>query len=107
MRPKVTKTFPGINLTDRFPQFFSTISKARSRKRPNRSGEVGAGPHCTVLAMITSQGFGLIAELIAAAMLTAALAGFAVRRSQPWLVGVAIASIILVVAVTIVINSST
>jgi hypothetical protein len=57
--------------------------------------------------MITSQGFGLITELIAAALLTATLAGFAVRRSQPWLVGVAIASIILVVAVTIVINSTT
>ena len=37
--------------------------------------------------MITSQGFALIAELIAAALLIAALTGFTVRRSLPWLVG--------------------
>jgi len=49
--------------------------------------------------MITSKGFGLIAELIAAALLIAAIAGLIIRRSQPWLVGV--------VAVTIIINSST
>jgi hypothetical protein len=57
--------------------------------------------------MITSQGFGLISELIAAVLLSAALAGFTIRRSQPWLVVVAIAFMILMVAVTIVIDSST
>ena len=57
--------------------------------------------------MITSQGFGLIAELIAAALLLITLAGFAVQRSQSWLAGVAIAFVVLVAAVTIVIQSST
>ena len=57
--------------------------------------------------MITSQGFGLIAELIAAASLIAALMGLIIRRSQPWLVGVTAALVILVVAVTIIINLST
>jgi hypothetical protein len=57
--------------------------------------------------MITSQGFGLIAELIAAALLIAALTGLIIRRSQPWLVGVTVALVMLVVAVTIIINSST
>ena len=60
-----------------------------------------------VRSMITSQGFGLIAELIAAALLIAALTGLIIRRSQPWLVGVTVALVILVVAVTIIINSST
>jgi hypothetical protein len=57
--------------------------------------------------MITSQGFGLIAELIAAALLLITLAGFAVQRSPSWLAGVAIALVALVAAVTIVIQSST
>jgi hypothetical protein len=57
--------------------------------------------------MITSQGFGLIAELIAAALILITLAGFAVQRSQFWLAGVAIAFVVLVAAVTIVIQSST
>jgi hypothetical protein len=56
--------------------------------------------------MITSQGFGLIADLIAAALLIAALTGFIIRRSQPWLVGLTVALVILIVAVTIIINSS-
>jgi uncharacterized membrane protein YccC len=57
--------------------------------------------------MITSQGFGLIAELMAAALLTAALIGFAVERSRPWLVGIAITFTMLIVAATIVTESST
>jgi hypothetical protein len=57
--------------------------------------------------MITSQGFGLIAELIAAVLLIAAFTGFTIQRSQPWLVGVAIAFMILIVAMTIVVDSST
>ena len=57
--------------------------------------------------MITSQGFALIAELVAAVLLVAALTGFLVRRSQPWLVGAAIAFTILIVALTLVIDAAT
>ncbi len=57
--------------------------------------------------MITSQGFALIAELVAAVLLIAALSGFVIQRSQPWLVGVAIAFMILMVAMIIVADSST
>ena len=57
--------------------------------------------------MITSQGIGLIAELIAAVLLIAALAGFAVRRTGPWLAGVGIAFTMLIAAVALVIESST
>jgi hypothetical protein len=58
-------------------------------------------------AMITSQGYGLIAELIAAALLIAALTGLFVQRSKPWLVGVTMAFVILTAAATVVIASST
>ena len=58
-------------------------------------------------AMITSQGYGLIAELIAAALLITALTGLFVQRSKPWLVGVAMAFVILTAAATVVIASST
>jgi hypothetical protein len=56
--------------------------------------------------MITSQGYGVIAELIATALLIAALTGFFVQRSKPWLVGVTMAFMILIVAATVVIASS-
>ena len=57
--------------------------------------------------MITSQGYGVIAELIATALLIAALTGFFVQRSKPWLVGVTMAFMILIVAATVIIASST
>ena len=57
--------------------------------------------------MITSQGYGLVAELIATALLIAALSGFFVQRSKPWLVGVTMAFMLLIVAATAVIGSST
>jgi hypothetical protein len=57
--------------------------------------------------MLTSQGFGLIVELFAAVLLAAALTGFFLWRSQPWLVGAAIAFTILIIAVTIIIKAST
>jgi hypothetical protein len=57
--------------------------------------------------MITSHGYGLIAELIAVALLIAALTGLFVQRSGPWLVGVTIAFVILAVAATMVIASPT
>ena len=58
-------------------------------------------------SMIRSQGYGLIAELIAAALLIAALTGLFVYRSKPWLVGATMAFVILTVAATVVIASST
>ena len=57
--------------------------------------------------MITSQGYGLIAELIAAALLIAALTGLFVQRSKLWLLGVTMALVILTVAASVVIASST
>ena len=57
--------------------------------------------------MITSEGIGLIAELIAAVLLIAAIFGFAVRRTGPWLVGVAITFTMLMAAATILIEAST
>jgi hypothetical protein len=57
--------------------------------------------------MITSQGYGLIAELIAAALLIVALTGLFVQRSKRWLVGVTMAFVILTVAATVVIASLT
>ena len=55
--------------------------------------------------MITSHGYGLIAELTAAALLIAALTGLFVQRSKPWLVWVAMAFVILTVAASVVIAS--
>ena len=57
--------------------------------------------------MMTLQGYGLIAELIAAALLIATLTGLFVQRSRPWLVGVTMAFVILTVGATMVIASST
>lgn len=57
--------------------------------------------------MLTSQGFGLIAELFAAVLLVVALTGFSVRRSKPWLIGAAIAFLMLLVALILVIDAST
>jgi TRAP-type uncharacterized transport system fused permease subunit len=51
--------------------------------------------------MVTSQRYGLIAELIATALLIAALTGFFVQRSKPWLV------MLIIVAATVLIASST
>jgi hypothetical protein len=50
---------------------------------------------------------GLMAELIAAALLIAALIGFTVQGSKPCLRGIGMAIVILIIAVTIVIDSST
>jgi multidrug efflux pump subunit AcrB len=57
--------------------------------------------------MITSHEYGLIAELIAAALVIAALTGLFVQRSKPWMIGVTIPFVILTVAATVVIASST
>jgi hypothetical protein len=57
--------------------------------------------------MITSQGYGLITELIATALLIAALSGFFVQRSKLWLIGVTMALMLFIVAATTVIGLST
>jgi len=54
--------------------------------------------------MITLQGVALLAELGAAVLLIAALAGFGISRSKSCLVGSAIALMVLIVAVTIIIS---
>lgn len=56
--------------------------------------------------MITLQGVALLAELGAAVLLIAALAGFRISRSKSCLVGSAIAFMVLIVAVTIIISST-
>ena len=76
-------------------------------KQGRFNGRDRTRPRCIVGTMITSQGYGLIAELIATALLIAALTGFFVQRSKPWLVGVTMAFMILIVAATVVIASST
>jgi hypothetical protein len=57
--------------------------------------------------MVTLQGFALIAEVAAALWLIVALAGFGISRSKPWLMGSAVAFIALIVAVAVLIESST
>ena len=56
--------------------------------------------------MITSHGYGLMAELTAAALLIAALTGLFVQRSKPWLLGVTMAFVTLTVAASVVIASA-
>jgi len=75
------------------------------QSRAASTGTDRTGP--ILRAMITSHGYGLIAELIAAALLIAALTGLFVQRSKPWLVGVTMAFVILTAAATVVIASST
>lgn len=60
-----------------------------------------------VMAIITSHGIGLIAELIATLLLIAALAGFWIKRSELWLVSAAVATVMLIVAVTMVVEATT
>jgi len=76
------------------------------QSRSASTGRIELVP-CTVRAMVTSQGYGLIAELIATALLIATLIGFFVQRSKPWLVGVTMAFMLLIVTATLVIASST
>jgi len=77
----------------------------RAREAP--TGTLRTHSCSIVRAMITSQGYGLIAELIATALLITALTGLFVQRSKPWLLGVTMAFAILVAAVTVVIATST
>ena len=57
--------------------------------------------------MVTLRGLALIVELAAAMLLIVAPAGFGLSRSKPWLMGSAVAFIALIVAVTMLIESST
>ena len=57
--------------------------------------------------MITLNGFALIAEMASVIALIVALAGFGISRSKPWLVSSAVAFIVLIAAVTMLIELST
>jgi hypothetical protein len=57
--------------------------------------------------MLTPKGLSLIAELVAAAGLVIALAGFAIRRTVPWLICSAMAFTALIVAVLFIVDIST
>jgi hypothetical protein len=57
--------------------------------------------------MITLSGFALIVELVALAGLVVALAGFGISRSKSWLAGSLLAFMVLIVAVTVLIDLST
>jgi hypothetical protein len=56
--------------------------------------------------MLTLKGAALIAELVAAACLVIALAGFSIRRSTPWLVCAVVAGAMLLTSVAIIIDAS-
>jgi hypothetical protein len=74
----------------------------------NRAASAGTDrTRSTLRTMITLQGYGLIAELIATTLLITALTGLFVQRSKPWLVGVTMAFVILTAAATVVIAAST
>jgi hypothetical protein len=57
--------------------------------------------------MVTLKGFALISELVAMTWLIVALAGFGISRSKSWLAGSLLAFVVLIVAVTVLIDSST
>jgi hypothetical protein len=57
--------------------------------------------------MLTPKGLSLIPELVAAAALVIALAGFAIRRSAPWLICSAMAFTALIIAVLFIVDVST
>jgi hypothetical protein len=57
--------------------------------------------------MVTLKGFALIGELVAMTWLIVALTGFGISRSKSWLAGSVLAFVVLIVAVTVLIDSST
>jgi hypothetical protein len=56
--------------------------------------------------MLTLKGAALIAEVIAAACLVVALAGFRIRRTKPWLVCSIVAVAMLLTSVAVIIGAS-
>ncbi len=57
--------------------------------------------------MITAEGLVLLAEVAAAVALAIALAGFALRRTMPWLVCSAMAFTVLIAAALFIVDAST
>jgi hypothetical protein len=57
--------------------------------------------------MVTAEGLVLLAEFLAAIGLIAALAGFALRRTMPWLVCSALAFTVLIAAALFIADAST
>jgi hypothetical protein len=73
----------------------ATIQRlARGRKPPH------------IFIMLTPEGAALIAEVIAAAWLIVALAGFCIRRTTPWLVCSVVAVAMLLTSVAVIIGST-
>ena len=63
------------------------------------------GRHASIQAP-SAEGIALIAELIATLALAVALVGFRMRRSLPWLVGSIVALVVLLAAVTVIVNAT-
>jgi hypothetical protein len=57
--------------------------------------------------MVTIHGIALIAELIAAAWLAIAIAGFTKWSGAPWLACCGVATLVLIIAALVVIQAST
>jgi hypothetical protein len=57
--------------------------------------------------MVTAKGLVLIAELLGAVALVVGLAGFALRRTTPWLLCSAMAVTVLIAAALFIVDAST
>jgi len=57
--------------------------------------------------MVTTEGLVLLAELFAALVLIIAVAGFAMRRTKPWLLCSAMAFTVLIAAALFIADTST
>jgi hypothetical protein len=57
--------------------------------------------------MVTAKGLVLIAELVAAVVLAVGVAGFALRRTMPWLVCSAMALTVLIAAALFIVDATT
>jgi len=57
--------------------------------------------------MVTAKGLVLLAELLAAVAFVAGFAGFALRRTMPWLLCSAMALTVLIAAALFIVDAST
>jgi hypothetical protein len=57
--------------------------------------------------MVTAKGLVLLAQLLAAVALVVGLAGFALRRTTPWLLCSAVAVTVLIAAALFIVDAST
>ncbi len=57
--------------------------------------------------MVTAKGLVLLAQFLAAVALVVGLAGFALRRTMPWLVCSAMALTVLIAAALFLVDAST